>query len=261
MFVPRKTKVYKVRADQDDWRDLLYKPTKSPLREQVDMRNWASPVENQSQLGSCTGNAIVGAYELLLNKEIPQKYIELSRLFVYYNSRLIEGTVDTDTGAYIRDGIKAVKKYGICSERVWPYDISNFSITPTPISYNDAKTRNIKNYYRLSGLEDILDALNQNWPVVFSMKVYDVFDELFESDDYTIHSPDPDESPIGGHAMCLVGYDMKTQRVLARNSFGPNWCIYGYCWIDFSYVKSEIMDSWIFDVDLTEVPASKSSVL
>jgi len=252
MLVSGKKEIYKVRADHDDWRDLVYRPARIPLREKVDLRNWASPVENQSHLGSCTGNAIAGAYELLLNKEIPQKYVELSRLFVYYNSRLIEGTVDTDTGAYIRDGIKAVKKYGICSEKVWPYNISNFATVPPTASYDDAKTRNIKNYYRLFGLEDILDALTQDIPVVFSMKVYEEFDDLTDSDNYTIHLPDELESPIGGHAMCLVGYDLESQRLLSRNSFGPNWCLGGYCWIDFSYADSEFMDIWIFDVDLID---------
>jgi hypothetical protein len=35
-----------------------------------------------------------------------------SRLFIYYNERVIEGTVAHDAGAQIRDGIKAVAKLG-----------------------------------------------------------------------------------------------------------------------------------------------------
>jgi hypothetical protein len=38
-------------------------------------------------------------------------------LFVYYNERVIEGTVDEDNGAFIRDGIKSLAKQGVCSEQ------------------------------------------------------------------------------------------------------------------------------------------------
>ena len=71
MLVP-KNPHYRVRADLPDWRDLPYHPQGNPLRPVVDLRNWASPVEDQEHLGACTGNAVVGAYELLMNRERPQ---------------------------------------------------------------------------------------------------------------------------------------------------------------------------------------------
>lgn len=243
---------YRVRADRADWRDLAYRPVRNPLREQVDMRNWASTIEEQGHLGSCTGNAVVGAYELLLNRDKPEKYLDLSRLYVYYNARLIEDAVDEDVGAYIRDGVKAVNKYGVCSEKIWPYDIERFAMTPTVTSYEDAKTRNIKEYYRLTGINDILDALNNNYPVVFSMEVYDNFDYLDKNDD-VIKMPNLNESPIGGHAMCFVGYDLPKKLLLARNSFGLDWGMNGYCWMPFDYVTKDVMDSWIFDIDLISI--------
>jgi hypothetical protein len=80
---------YNVRQDPSDWRDLPYTFVRQPLRDVVDLRVWASPIENQGHLGSCTGQAVVGAYELLINKEVPEKFTDLSRLFVYYNARAI----------------------------------------------------------------------------------------------------------------------------------------------------------------------------
>jgi len=250
MLLTKVNPKYPVRADPSDWRDNVYNFARSPLRDNVDMRNWASPVERQLHLGSCTGQATVGAYELLLNKDAPDKFTDLSRLFVYYNARLLENNVDSDIGAYVRDAIKGLKQYGVCSESYWPYNIENFARTPSVSSYEDAKKRNIKKYYRILNLDDILDALNADHPVVFSMLVYDSFESL--SDQTTIvPMPAESESPIGGHAMCFVGYDLKKELVLARNSFGPDWCMNGYCWIPFEYVKSETMDSWIFDIELS----------
>jgi C1A family cysteine protease len=240
---------YNVRQDPSDWRDLPYTYKREPLRETVDLRNWCSKIESQGHLGSCTGQAVVGAYELLLNKEVPDKFTDLSRLFVYYNARLIENVVDEDVGAYVRDAVKAVQKFGICSESVWPYHIQDFAITPSIQSYEDARHRNIQNYYRISVLEDALDALNKEMPVVFSMRVYESFDELY---DYgtTAKMPSEGESPIGAHAMCFVGYDLNKKVLLARNSFGRDWGMEGYCYLPFDYVRQEVMDMWVFDIYL-----------
>jgi C1A family cysteine protease len=243
----QKKRQYKVRADQKDWRDYIYTPTRNPLKDRVDLRPWSSAVEDQGHLGSCLSNAIVGAYELLIKREAPTQYEELSRLFIYYNGRLLEGNVENDEGLYVRDGIKSVRKYGACSEKLWPYVIDQFAVTPTENCYQDARTRNIKNYYRIDSFEDILDALSNLHPVVFGIEIYGEF----ETTSNIVPIPSQTKEPLGGHAMCLVGYDMSKQLVLARNSFGKDWGLNGYCWIPFDYMRDETMDSWIFDIDLT----------
>ena len=123
---------FRVKADPIDWRDRYYNFARieSP-RERVDLRSWASPVEDQLHLGSCVGQAVVGAYELLLNKADKTKFTDLSRLFVYYNARLLDNIPEEDVGAYTRDGIKAVNNYGVCSEQVWPYLIEKFANAPS----------------------------------------------------------------------------------------------------------------------------------
>jgi C1A family cysteine protease len=241
---------YRVRADPPDWRDLVYESTLKPRRDSVDLRPWASAVEEQGHLGSCTGQAVVGSYELLVNRNYAAQATDLSRLFVYYNARLLEDVVNEDVGAYIRDAIKAVQQYGVCDERTWPYRINYFNITPTEASYQDAKKRNIKNYRRVVGLPDILDVLNSDRPITFSLLVYSEFDRLEDSADYILRLPAADAEPLGGHAMCLVGYDLKRELVLARNSFGADWCMGGYCWLTFEYMRQATMDNWVFDVAL-----------
>jgi len=67
------------------------------------------PPYDQGQLGSCTANAIAGALEFDQIKQSLKEFTP-SRLFIYYNERVIEHTVGTDSGAQIRDGIKSVGK-------------------------------------------------------------------------------------------------------------------------------------------------------
>ena len=57
-------------------------------------------------------------------------YADMSRLFVYYNERVIEHTVNQDSGAMIRDGIKTLAKQGDCTEKKWPYTSSNLRRSP-----------------------------------------------------------------------------------------------------------------------------------
>lgn len=243
------TSKFRVRADPEDFRDLAYQAQSVLLRPEVDLRSWASPPENQDHLGSCIGNALVGAYELLLKHQHPEDFTYLSRLFVYYNARLLEDIVTEDAGAYIRDGVRAVAQYGICAESIWPYDINQFATKPTEASYADAQQRLIKNYRRLANLDDILDALNQNLPVVFGMKVYAGFEDI-TPEHYVLVIPDATEQPIGGHAMVAVGYDLNEKLLLVRNSFGIDWGWSGYCQIPFRYAESEFVDMWVFDLDL-----------
>ena len=93
------------------------------LPSSVDLRPLCSPVENQGNLGSCTGNSLAGAVEFLELKD-KVHFVDVSRLFIYYNERVIEHSVKEDAGAQIRDGIKTLVKQGVCSETTWPYVVS-----------------------------------------------------------------------------------------------------------------------------------------
>lgn len=96
--------------DRPDQRDRLYAAIAAPPRtlpSTVDLRKDCSPVENQGQLGSCTGNALVGSLEFL-EKKAGHRSTNLSRLFIYYNERAMEGTIGENAGAMIRDGVKSL---------------------------------------------------------------------------------------------------------------------------------------------------------
>jgi len=119
--------------DLPDHRDFMYSvpvATLQALPSSVDLRSHCPPVYDQGQLGSCTANAIAGALQFDEIKEHKNGPSTPSRLFIYYNERVIEGTVTSDSGAQLRDGVKTVAKRGICPAKVWPYDISKFAVKP-----------------------------------------------------------------------------------------------------------------------------------
>lgn len=74
-----------------------------------------------------------------MKEQKSEQFVPLG-LFIYYTEREIEGTVDSVSGAQIRDGIKSVNKLGAPPEDPdWPYDIATFSDRPPTPAYAHAK--------------------------------------------------------------------------------------------------------------------------
>jgi C1A family cysteine protease len=231
--------------DIPDQRDYLYRVIKPVIRlpKEVDLRNFCSSVENQGRLGSCTANALAGNLEFLDNKP-DSIYKDVSRLFIYYNERVLEGTEDYDSGASLRDGIKTLKKLGYCWEATWPYIIANFNSKPPQRCYIEAKKRRIESYHRISSLSEMLTCLAEGYPFVFGFTVYESFESEKVSRTGIVNIPKKKERAIGGHAVLAVGYDRKAKRFLVRNSWGINWGKSGYFTMPYDYLETLSADFW-----------------
>jgi len=213
------------------------------LPERVNLQRWCSPVENQRQLNSCTANAAVGALEILERKQgIPQA--DLSRLFVYYNTRVLDGNVDSDMGAYISNAMKAIKANGACLESMWRYDVGKVFSKPNDGCYRDGMHRQAMEYARVSQGLGVRTALADGLPVVFGMMLRESFHRAAAGKGL-VPMPADGELAIGGHAMLIVGYDSKARIYLVRNSWGEQWGDRGYCRIPFAMVDDPTM-SWDF---------------
>jgi len=218
-----------------------FKLTAEPIPDKIDLRQYCSPVFDQKNIGSCTGNALVGALEYLENKdkdlESNGQFCHLSRLFVYYNEREVEGTVSQDAGAHISDGIKVLSEEGACSETVWPYDEKKFTIKPTVEAYQDGLTRKISGYAKVNqDLDSIKKVLASGYPIVFGFTVYPSFESEDVADSGEVDMPGIFEKAIGGHAVLLVGFKDSTKKFIVRNSWGPDWGDNGYFTLPYKYV-------------------------
>lgn len=235
--------------DFPDQRDLMYSTVKkvpAKLPPAVDLRPTCSPVEDQGELGSCTANALVGALEFLEDKD-KVAYTDLSRLFIYYNERVIEHTVDSDSGAQLRDGIKSLAKKGVCSEIIWPYDITKFAAKPTHQSYDQAAQHKITSYYRVNNiLDEMRTCLAEGYPFVFGFTVYESFESQEVAQTGIVPMPQPNERVLGGHAVLAIGYDDASTRFIVRNSWGTDWGIQGYFTMPYDYLTNSNLsdDFW-----------------
>lgn len=239
MTRPRKVRRYGWIPDQPDQRDHLYSAPPeylAALPPRVDLRRRCPAIYNQGQLGSCTANAIAAAVEFERMKQKLSVFVP-SRLFIYYNERVIENTVRSDSGAQLRDGIKAVASEGACPEPEWPYVIAKFTTRPPQRAYNDAKLDRAVQYQSLvQDPNQMKGCLASGYPFVFGFTVYQSFETATVARTGRAPMPGPGERAIGGHAVMAVGYDDAFQWFLVRNSWGKGWGMNGYFTLPYAYL-------------------------
>lgn len=218
-------------------------------KSEVDPRKSLPPIFDQGQLGSCTANATAAAfqYDSILDHGSGHGCGLLSRLFVYYGERKIEGQLGQgDTGAYGHDAFKVAAEVGIPPETDWPYDISTFE-GPIP-----AKAIKDEPHYKLTkpvhavphSEEEIKRVLSNRQTVAFGFTVYESFESAEVADTGIVPMPKHDESVLGGHEVLIVGYlTSHPEYALVRNSWGTSWGISGYFLMPWSYITSRTYSS------------------
>jgi C1A family cysteine protease len=248
-MIMNKINKYGWTPDLPDFNDFKLKQITAPVTvipDKVDLRPLCSAVENQQDLGSCTANALAASVEYLLNRD-KKAFFDVSRLFIYYNERAMEGNVGQDSGAQLRDGIKTMAKYGVCKETLWPYVPQRFTKKPSRVCYAQAKNYHITAYARLNTLNDMLSCLASGFPFVFGFSVYESFESSRVASSGVVQLPVDGEQQLGGHAVCAVGYDKTVDRFIVRNSWGETWGMKGYFTMPFDYLTNRDLsdDFWV----------------
>lgn len=244
-------KKYTWNPDLPDQRDYQFTASiTGSLPTSTDLRKAMPPIYDQGNLGSCTANSVAGAAEFLLKKEKKSDFMP-SRLFIYYNERMIEGTINQDSGAALRDGVKVLNKYGVCDELIWPYKISKFKNKPTNTCYTKALLNEAVSYSRITNsVNDMKSCLAQGYPFMFGFTVYDSFESAAVAKTGIVPMPSKTEKVLGGHAVLAVGYDDSKQWFIVRNSWGSGWGDKGYFYMPYQYISNSnlVDDRWVVTV-------------
>jgi C1A family cysteine protease len=246
----RKKRKFRLIPDAPDERDFKYKLKYiGTLPESTNLRNisafkWRY---NQGNLGACGAFSMVEAFRRALQVN-NQPDFEPSPLFGYYISR---DNKKEDEGISIRNGFKAINKFGLCSEKAWPYFESKFAQLPSDNAFHEAEEHQTIKYERLEqNKESIKDALAKGYFVVFGANVYSGWMSSQTAKTGIIPMPRFCDKLYGGHATCLTDYDA-SEYVSGLNHWGQEWGNMGTYKIPWDYILSnDCRDFWA--IDLTE---------
>ena len=177
------------------------------------------------------------------------QYFESSRLFLYYNSRLYDGTTRQNVGISFLNTFKAMKEYGVCTETLWPYDERKFSKKPPSTCYNNGLGNSITRYSRLEqDIDQFRACLKADYPFTIGFEVYSSFDL---DDDMTGLMSMPTEAEIQLerpilHSVLAVGYADEARCITILNSEGSNFGDKGYFYMPYDYIlnSKHARDFW-----------------
>lgn len=162
-----------------------------------------------------------------------------SRLQIYRDVRVIEGTGDEDAGVETRDVFKTLTKVGAAPEDLWPFDLARLANTPPPSVYQEANKYRLGSYSRLVSGSNYLQCLASGFPFGLGFMVPESLDsdEVNRTGIMTV----PGGKSIGGHDVLAVGYILNfkndplfkksgvdpalvsDEMLIIRNSWGQKW--------------------------------------
>lgn len=202
---------------------------------------------DQLDLGSCTSNALAGLGQFLQKKQKVHEFLP-SRLFIYYNERVLENSVDQDSGASLSDGITVVKTLGFAPDSLWFYNTKKFAVKPNRGVYAAAKKCLASDAYSIdnTNLDAIRTCITDQYPVVFGFTVFEEFESRSVMDTGLVPIPTKSSQVLGGHAVMLIGFNDNTKKFRVRNSWGADFGVHGDFFIDYDYLCNEDLagDFW-----------------
>ena len=248
------------KPDLTDYRDHIFKAVlNKTLPPKIDLRPQCPIIYDQNELGSCTANALAGAFQFEQLKQIKKRSISFvpSRLFIYYNERVLENSVNSDAGASLRDGVKTMNNDGVCSENLWKYKISRFKQKPSANCYASALKNQVQEYLSINpSIPEIKQCLADSFPVAFGFTVYSSFMTQQVANTGIMPMPQDGDQLEGGHAVLAVGYDDNKSALIVRNSWGRNWGLNGYFYMPYDYTTLAQLTSDFWSIRLVEVDLS-----
>jgi C1A family cysteine protease len=211
-------------------------------RADVDYSARMLPVRDSGSEGSVVGFAVASALEFQIRKHDGQT-VRVSPRYLYYGARKLGGIdLHSDGGANLRDAVTVVSDQGAVAESAWPYKSGEFEQAP-PDGIDGAKRYRARSR-PLKGASEVKSALQHYGPVVIGVTIYDSFNSANAISTGRIPDPKPTESIVGGHAICIVGYDDTKRRFRFENSWGADWGDKGYGYLSYNYVQKYGADAW-----------------
>jgi C1A family cysteine protease len=229
--------------DPYDHRDLNMSQflTGNHVPEEVDHSADLPPVFDQGPAGTCVACA-TAYYDKSFQKGLEQKWSladaqhQFSPLYIYSQRR----HQPEDAGMTIREAMKIIQEQGVCSLACMPYDVHRLNVPPSAEQRKAAAPYRARSYARINSLGEMQAYLKTNCFIAGVM----VHEEFMDAPGGVIPMPKPGTEFLGGHAICIVGFDRRNRMFKFANSWGSQWGDHGFGHIGFATLQTLLMDAW-----------------
>lgn len=214
-----------------------------PLPERVSLEKYAPARQNQGEQGSCVAWSCAYAARTIMEASsagVEPNSIAFSPAYMYNQIKM-----DNCQGSLLPDAMQVMLQDGAVPNKFFPYDPNSCSRQP------DAQLRMLAKQYRTRGFQRLtrgnslavdFNSIKQNLaagaPVVIGMMVPRSFmqDMMGEKMWQPRSGDNPDHGTMGGHAMCIIGYDdnLEGGAFQIMNSWGPEWGQNGIAWVRYA---------------------------
>lgn len=201
-----------------------------PLPLWIDLRqNEGCPkILNEETLNCSGSNALSNIIRFWLRKQGKIEY-QPSRLYMYYFGRLLDNNTEYDSGVCLKKLFKGIEKFGICSEKNWPYDIDKFNIKPD----SDIPKENINNfkYYSVkNNINELKLILSYGYPIICMLNFFDN-----NSSSEIIEFP-KNKKNKKFKTISIYGYRNSSNMFICMNSVGTEWGEKGFFYVPYKYM-------------------------
>jgi C1A family cysteine protease len=227
--------------------------TKRRSEKVVSLADRFAPARDQVQRSTCVGFASVAYLEYHLYQASP-KSPHHSEQFVYWGCKESDGKPN-DPGTTLEAARRVLQHRGACLAKTWPYKRDPIGPTegqgpPREGAEDEARS------FTWAGTQDLAvndvsplcKSIDQEKPFVLGVLTYDSWDFPAVQATGEIPMPLPGSEEDGGHAVCVVGYELRPGvpgggAFIFRNSWGKSWPRQegrfgpGYGTLFFDYVR------------------------
>ena len=196
-------------------------------------QNFVTPIRDQGACGSCVAFGTTAAVEsaVRIQRNDANAPVDLSEASLFYCIGGAEGR-NCSNGWWPANALIGYQIVGVPDEACFPYSPGDQPCTQCA-DWNTRVTK-ITGFHPLSALVDIKAWVSSHGPTSACMTVYDDFFSYASGVYHHVAG-----NIVGGHCVCIVGYDDPTGCWICKNSWGTGWgesgffqIAYGECGIE-----------------------------
>lgn len=189
--------------------------------------NFVTPVKNQGNCGSCVAFGTIASVESQIKILRGSSYaIDLSEAHLFYCYARSEGR-NCGNGWWPDRALAFFQSQGVTEEAYYPYTAGDQNCTGRLAGWDSHLTK-ITGYSKINGIDAIKEYVATKGPVEACFSVYNDF-YSYRTGVYR-HTTG---ALLGGHCVCIVGYNTAGAYWICKNSWGPNFGEAGYFKIAF----------------------------